>query len=64
MELSVIIKEYLEGVGGLQCPVCDKWDDKDKYVHGICSECNKEVIELMKEAETYDKYDDPFYLPE
>ena len=62
MKISIIVEQYLEGVGGLQCPICNKWDDKNRFVHAICGDCNEEVEEVLAEAETYDKYDDPFYI--
>ena len=64
MELSKVIKQYLESIGGVQCKVCGEWDDSDTFVGPICSDCNKEIEEVIAEAETYDKYDDPFYIPE
>ena len=62
MEMSILIEQYLKSVGGLQCPICDEWSDSNTFVGPICSECNKEVEEVIAEAESYDKYDDPFYV--
>ena len=53
MELGIIVNNYLESVGGLQCPICDNWDDKSRFVHGICGGCNKEVEEVIAEAEDW-----------
>ena len=64
MYLSKVIEQYLENVGGLQCNICGEWDDKSRMTANICSDCNKEIEEVIAEAEEYDKYDDPFYLPE
>ena len=63
MHVSELIKQYLESVGGLQCKICNEWDDKDRFVGPMCSDCNDEVEEIIAEAEEYDKYDDPFYIP-
>ena len=53
MEISVIINSYMKSIGGLCCPICDVWDDSSKFKHGICSECDEEVQEVLKEAENY-----------
>ena len=53
MELGIIVNNYLESVGGLQCPICDNWDDKDRFVGPICCGCDQEIEEIIAEAEDW-----------
>mgnify|MGYP003139580752 CR=1 FL=1 len=53
MELSVIVENYLKSVGGLQCKICDEWDDKDRFVGPICCDCNDEIEEVIAQAEDW-----------
>ena len=53
MEISKLISNYLESVGGLQCKICNEWDDKDRFVGPMCSDCNDEVEEIVGEAEDW-----------
>jgi hypothetical protein len=53
MEISVVIKDYMESIGGLCCPICDEWDDSSRFMYGICGKCNKEVEEVIAEAEDF-----------
>ena len=53
MHVSEVIKQYLESVGGLQCMICNEWDDKDRFVGPMCSDCNDEVEEIIAEAEDW-----------
>ena len=50
MEVSEVIENYFKSIGGNQCK--------------ICNDCNEEIEEVIAEAEEYDKYDDPFYIPQ
>jgi len=51
--LSVVIQKYLQSVGGLQCKICNEWDDKHRFVGPVCSECNDEIEEVLAEAEDW-----------
>ena len=53
MELSKVIKQYLESIGCVQCKVCGEWDDSDTFVGPICSDCNKGIDEIVGEAEDW-----------
>ena len=53
MEISKLISNYLESVGGLQCKICNEWDDKDRFVGPICDDCNKEIEDVIAEAEDW-----------
>jgi|TARA_A100001201_G_scaffold138417_1_gene129299 hypothetical protein len=53
MEISVIVSNYMESIGGLCCPICNEWDHSSRFLYGICGECNKEVEEVLEEAEDF-----------
>ena len=53
MEVSIIVKQYLESIGGLQCMICNEWSNKDTFVGPMCSDCNDEVEEILAEAEDW-----------
>jgi len=56
MEISVIVKDFLESISGLQCNICKQWDDKSRFTDGLCSDCNKDVEEALMDAENFEKY--------
>jgi len=64
MEVSEVIENYFKSIGGNQCKICNEWDDSSRFVGPICNDCNEEIEEVIAEAEEYDKYDDPFYIPQ
>ena len=53
IHISKDIKKYLESIGGGQCKICNEWDDKDRFIDNICSDCNKEIDEIVGEAEDW-----------
>ena len=53
MELNKVVDTLLTEYGGLQCRVCNEWDDKDKFVGPICAECNDEIEKVIAEAEDW-----------
>ena len=53
MELAKAVIEYLHSIGGLQCKICNNWDDKDGFVGPVCDECNDEIEEMLAEAEDW-----------
>ena len=53
MELNVIVKQYLESIGGIQCQVCNNYDHESRITDSLCEDCNKEVEDVMSEADDW-----------
>lgn len=53
MEVGKIVETLLNEYGGLHCRICNQWDDKDRFVGPICGDCNKEIEDVIAEAEDW-----------
>ena len=51
--VSKLVHNIMVSIGGKQCKICDEWDDKDRFIDNICSDCNKGIDEIVGEAEDW-----------
>lgn len=51
--VSKLVHNIMVSIGGKQCKICDEWDDKSRFIDSICNNCNKEIDNIVAEAEDW-----------